>query len=90
MYTETCLRLDNDQHLILKLNMFDHLRTDSIPHQKREFLNFPPIVVLSFLSKNGAVLYENIYSIEEIYAVLAFLSKNGVVLYENKSIPWKK
>jgi len=23
------------------LNMFDHLRTDSIPHQKREFLNFP-------------------------------------------------
>jgi hypothetical protein len=41
VYTQTYLRLDHDEHLILKLNMFDHLRTDSIPHQKREFLNFP-------------------------------------------------
>jgi hypothetical protein len=53
------------------------------PTSEKRVFKFSSIVVLAFLSKNGVVLYENVYSIEEIYAVLAFLSKNGVVLYEN-------
>jgi hypothetical protein len=48
VYTQTYLRLDHDEHLILKLNMFDHLRTDSIPHHKREFFKFSSIAFLAF------------------------------------------